>query len=98
MFCFFFNPQLDLVNILQISTGTDSSTLSCLGNEEKMTFANDKSETVLIHAGLRSRLKTTWWMSPCIARRMAIDSSSSFREFIRQKNNLGFDPERNVAR
>lgn len=61
------STQLDLVNVLQTSTGTDSSTLSCLGNEEKMTFANDKSETVLIRAGLRSRLKITWRTSPCIA-------------------------------
>lgn len=65
---FFFYPQLDLVNILQISIGMDSSTLGCLENEEKMTFIKDKSERVPINAGLRSHLKITSWMSACVAR------------------------------
>lgn len=42
---FFFHPQLDLVNVLQISIGMDSSTFGCLGNDEKMTFTKDESES-----------------------------------------------------
>lgn len=77
----FFYLQLDLVNVLQISIGMDSSTLGCLGNEEKMTFIKGKSESpdeCRPEISFKNNILDVGVRRPTF-------SSSLFRQFIRLK-------------